>query len=205
MAKAMPDMLIKNVILGTKLVVWDGKMTLECKETGLSSECELYTKDRNNLVKGKIVSKDSDEALAIIEGKCGGRTVWWYNSKHPSFADELKDAKKSKKDTIKEIEKERVLLDDSEVDSGKMIVPKYPKKQEENSSINTWKPVAKCIIENNMEQGDIEKVAIEERQRKLLNDLKDKGEEFNPIWFQSDEEADSWKIRDEEWWKNYKF
>jgi len=171
----------------------------------LRSECELYTKDRNNLVKGKIVSKESDEPLAFIEGKCGARTVWWYNSKHPSFAETVnKESKKSKKESIKEIEKERIILEDPEVDGRTMIVPKYP-KQEENSSINTWKPVAKCIIENNMELGDIEKVTIEDRQRKLLNDLKDKGEEFNPIWFKPDEEGDSWKIREEEWWKNYKF
>jgi len=209
MAKAMPDMMIKNVILGSKLVVWEGKMTLECKETGLKADCELYTKDRNNLVKGKIFSKESDtEPLAFIDGKCGGHTVWWYNSKHSSFAEngaKEKNLKKSKqKDMKKEIEKERVLVEDPKVDGRKILVPKYPRAQEENSSINIWKPVAKCIIENIMDQGDIEKVAIEEKQRRVLNDIKDKGEEFVPVWFKMDDETNSWKIRDELWWKNYK-
>jgi len=202
----MPDMLIKNVILGSKLVVWDGKMTLECKETGLKADCELYTKDRNNLVKGTISSKES-EPLAFIEGKCGGRTVWWFNSKHPNFADDAKDKKSKKgvKEKKKDLEKERVLLDDVELEGRKNIVPKYPKQQEENSSINIWKPVAKCIIENNVDQGDVEKVTIEERQRGTLNGLKDKGEEFVPVWFEEDGQMGSWKMKEELWWKNYKF
>jgi len=204
MPKAMPDINIKNVILGSKLVVWEGKMTLECKETGLLADCELYVKDRTNLVKGKIFNKDSDtEALVCIEGKCGGHTVWRYNSKHPSFKEDMKN-KKDAKEVKKELEKDHVLVEDQEVDGG-AIIPKYPKTQEPNSSINTWRSVAKYIIANNMEQGDIEKVVIEEKQRGTLNGLKDKGEEFIPVWFDPDEANGSFKIKDEQWHKNYNF
>jgi len=168
MSKAMPDINVKNVILGTKLVAWEGKLSLECKETGYYAECELYVKDRTNLVKGKIVHKPSgEEPIALIEGKCGGLTTWNYNAKHPNYKDKSKDEKKK-------LEKPTILVEDAPEEKEKPIVPKYPKSQEENSSINTWATVAKCIIENDMEKGDAEKVIIEEKQRGTLNGLKDK-------------------------------
>ena len=194
MAKAMPDINVKNVILGTKLVAWEGKLTLECKESGYSAECELYEKSRTNLVKGKILNKLSDsEPVAFIEGKCGGLTHWTYNPKHPTFKDN-----KSKDD------KKKVLVEESPETKEKPIIPKYPKTQEVNSSINIWSSVAKCIIENDMETGDVEKTTIEAKQRGTLNGLKDKGEEFAPVWFEQDERT-GWRIKDEKWYSKFTY
>eukprot|EP01088_Endostelium_zonatum_P012332 TRINITY_DN26522_c0_g1_i1.p1 TRINITY_DN26522_c0_g1~~TRINITY_DN26522_c0_g1_i1.p1 ORF type:complete len:418 (+),score=93.80 TRINITY_DN26522_c0_g1_i1:100-1353(+) len=198
MAKAMPDINVKNVILGTKLVAWEGKLSLDCKESGYYAECELYVKDRTNLVKGKIIHKaTSEEPVAFIEGKCGGLTHWFYNVKHPNHKDKSKDEKKK-------LEKGTILVEDNPEDKEKPITPKYPKSQEPNSSINTWSKVAKCIIENDMEKGDAEKVVIEEKQRGTLGGLKDKGEEFVPVWFEQDDTL-GWRIKDEKWYKRFEY
>jgi len=208
MDKAMPDMLVKNLFIGTKLVVWDGKMTIECKETGLFADFELTTKDRTNCIKGKIFTKDeAKEPIAFVEGTCGGPATWWYNSKHPTLApgDELD--KKQVKELKNKLEKARPLIDDPEKRNTKAIVPKYPKKEnlDENSSYKIWKPVRECIIPNKMDEGDIEKQKIEDRQRGLVKDRDEKAETWEPVWFEPDEEKKSWKIKDEKWWKDFKY
>jgi len=96
------------------------------------------------------------------------------------------------------------LVEENPEEKEKPIIPKYPKTQEQNSSIIIWKPVAKCIIENDMDKGDLEKQQIEEKQRGTLNGLKDKGEEFVPVWFEPDE-ATGWKIKDEQWYKKFSY
>jgi hypothetical protein len=34
----LPDLLVKNVILGTKRIVWDGKATISCPQSNLRAE-----------------------------------------------------------------------------------------------------------------------------------------------------------------------
>eukprot|EP01089_Gocevia_fonbrunei_P009279 TRINITY_DN2140_c0_g1_i1.p1 TRINITY_DN2140_c0_g1~~TRINITY_DN2140_c0_g1_i1.p1 ORF type:complete len:398 (-),score=90.13 TRINITY_DN2140_c0_g1_i1:38-1231(-) len=200
-AKAMPDMLVKNVILGTKLVVWDGKLTLECKETGLTGDFELFTKDRTNLVKGKLFTKDEEkEPIAHLEGKCGGPTHWWYNSKHPSLDKDLD--KKAAKEEKKRLEKHRILVDEPEKRTA--IVPTYPTDLEENCSVLIWKPVRECIIPNKMDEGDIEKQKIEDRQRGKVREREEKGESWEPEFFVEDGNTNSWKIKDEKWYTSFK-
>jgi len=207
MPKAMPDLMIRNLFVGTKLVVWEGNIILACKQTGLKGTFDLAAKGRTNIVSGKVIdtNQDAEVPLVICEGKCGGPVSWHYNASHPKFKDQLEDDskdKKQKKEIKKDLEKEKELADDAE--TRPVLIPKYPKSQEENSSINIWKPVSKCIIDNDMEKGDLEKKKIEDKQRQLFNGLKDKGEDWKPVYFHFDSENKTWKIRDKEWWKEYK-
>jgi len=188
-------------------VVWEGNIVLNCKQTGITGQFELSAKGRTNVVTGKVMDTNlsADIPLVVCEGKCGGPSVWHYNSDHPKFKDQLeKDAKdkKEKKEMKKELEKERELADNAE--TRKVLIPKYPKSQEENSSINIWRPVSKCIIDNDMEKGDIEKKKIEDKQRALFLGLKEKGEDWKPVYFEFDKDNKAWKIRDKDWWKEYK-
>jgi len=214
MSKAMPDLLIKNCIIGAKQVVWEGNITMTCAETGFFADFDMITKNKENLVKGKVFSAESKtEPLVFVDGKTGGPAVWHYNSKHPSFQEggsackkpdvvveeNGKKRKKSTKDKKKRFEKERELAD--EPSARKIDVPSYSSFQESNSSIRTWATVAKCIVDNTMDQGDIEKLKIEDKQRTLLRGLEEKGQTFEPAHFTLDKELSSWKIKDPDWYK----
>jgi len=97
--KAMPDLMIRNVILGSKLVSWEGGLTVECKQLNMSGKFDLSTKGRTNVAKGGVYSNNEqkDVPLAFVEGKCGGPAMWYYNANHPRFADKLKATKEKKK------------------------------------------------------------------------------------------------------------
>jgi len=207
MPKAMPDLMIRNLFVGTKLVVWEGTILLSCKQTGITGAFELAAKGRTNVVTGKVTDTNlsADAPIVFCEGKCGGPVVWHYNSAHPKFKEQMEDGskdKKEKKEAKKELEKEMELADDAE--TRKVLLPTYPKSQEDNSSIKIWKPVSKCIIDNDMDTGDLEKKKIEDKQRALFLGLKDKGEDWKPVYFDFDKDNKTWKIKDKEWWKEYK-
>lgn len=196
--KPMPDVLVKNVIMGSKLVVWEGNIEIICKKSGYRGGCQLTTKGKVNVCDGQafdtIDSTDKDEPLVIVEGKCGGPANWHYNSKHKRFAN-IKE-KKEKKD----LEKDKELCDEEK--TRPVLMPEYPETQEANSSITIWEPVRRCIIDNNMEQGDIEKQKIENGQRSVFMGLKEKGENWKAAYFVC--EDGKWKIVKPDWYKDYK-
>jgi len=206
LAKVMPDLMIRNVILGSKLVSWEGGLTVECKQSNMFGKFDLSTKGRTNVAKGSICTlADSKEIpLAYVEGKCGGPAVWMYNSKHPRFHDKMK-ASKEKKKLKKEIERKRELAE--EAGKRKDIIPRYQSKEKQlpNSSYNTWDSVRKCIIENDMDAADLEKQKIEQKQRTLLTGLKEKNQKYEPAYFKArmEGEKEIWEIKDKNWWKNY--
>jgi len=116
-------------------------------------------------------TKFPDVPLIFCEGKCGGPVAWHFSADHPKFKDEIegKSSKKEKQEAKKEIEKEKELADKAE--GRKVLIPKYPKSQEDNYSMKIWATVSQSIIANDMDKGDLEKNRIEEKQRGLFQGL----------------------------------
>eukprot|EP01090_Pellita_catalonica_P021081 TRINITY_DN77_c0_g1_i1.p1 TRINITY_DN77_c0_g1~~TRINITY_DN77_c0_g1_i1.p1 ORF type:complete len:413 (+),score=74.55 TRINITY_DN77_c0_g1_i1:110-1348(+) len=202
--KAMPDLMIRNVILGSKLVSWEGGLTIECKQTGCSGKFDLTTKSRTNHAKGGVYTPESaDEPLIIVEGKCGGPATYHFNPKHPKYAKEIEGMGRKEKNAFKKkLEEKQVLA--GEPGTREEIIPAYPptSKQSENSSYRTWETVRKCILDNDMDNGDLAKQEIEKKQRSLLAALKEKGEKYKPHFFSWDEETQRWFVPNAKWYKD---
>jgi len=45
-SKCIPDMMIRNVVWGTKYIMWMGNIIIECPETGYKAEIELSEKNK---------------------------------------------------------------------------------------------------------------------------------------------------------------
>eukprot|EP01088_Endostelium_zonatum_P011872 TRINITY_DN26027_c0_g1_i1.p1 TRINITY_DN26027_c0_g1~~TRINITY_DN26027_c0_g1_i1.p1 ORF type:complete len:400 (-),score=105.75 TRINITY_DN26027_c0_g1_i1:73-1272(-) len=200
--KPMPDLLVKNIIMGTKVVAWEGDIDIVCTKSNLRGLCQLALKSKGNTCEGNIYdnaekseNSKSEVPLIIVDGKCGGPATWKWNLKHKNFED-IKD-----KSERKEKEKEKELCDEESTRA--VLIPTYPEQQEKNSSITIWEPVRKCIIANDMDQGDIEKSKIENGQRALFLGLKEKGEKWQPVYFKLTDE-NHWTIIDTNWYREYK-
>jgi hypothetical protein len=75
MEKSMPDMIIKNSLIGKKAVAWVGKVTINCPSSGWHAELDYHlSKDLIKYVKGTILclERSSKEECLYIGGRVGG-------------------------------------------------------------------------------------------------------------------------------------
>eukprot|EP01119_Soliformovum_irregulare_P023366 TRINITY_DN814_c0_g1_i1.p1 TRINITY_DN814_c0_g1~~TRINITY_DN814_c0_g1_i1.p1 ORF type:complete len:394 (+),score=100.97 TRINITY_DN814_c0_g1_i1:121-1302(+) len=138
----LPSMQIKNVILGTRRMPWDGEVTITCEASGLSAQ--LNYKEEGwyctNTIDGTIM-KDGLPIMSI--NGVVGETI------------NLTDL------TTKQTS---VLLDHSQLKPNKISFPPTDMVDERNS-LNVWKNVNTAIVNDDMPTADAEKRIIEEAQR----------------------------------------
>src|SRR5207249_1220876 len=73
--RTTPDMVIKNVVWGTKKIFWNGEVSIHCAKTKYSATFNFKESGNENVVKGELMytnDNDEDEVLYTIDGKCGG-------------------------------------------------------------------------------------------------------------------------------------
>jgi hypothetical protein len=71
-----PDMVIKNVVWGTKKIFWSGEVQITCAKTGYTANMRFKEDGSDNVVVGNITLLQPDgteEELFKIQGKCGGK------------------------------------------------------------------------------------------------------------------------------------
>jgi len=71
MPKKIPDMTVRQLILGTKKIFWEGNLTVTCKESGLTSYLSFSKSGSDSVV--KVTIQKDKEILCILEGLCGGQ------------------------------------------------------------------------------------------------------------------------------------
>lgn len=75
--KRTPDMMVKNVVFGTKRIFWAGDITVGCSKTGYSANLSFKESGTDNVVRGNIIFLDPhsniEHELFSLEGKCGGQ------------------------------------------------------------------------------------------------------------------------------------
>jgi len=137
----LPSMQIKNVILGTRRMPWDGEVTITCEASGLSAR--LNYKEEGwyctNMVDGTIM-KDGVPIMSI----------------NGTVGDTINITDLTTKETS-------VLLDHSQLKSNKIIFP--TESIDERNCLNVWKNVNIAIEQDDMPTADAEKRIIEEAQR----------------------------------------
>jgi len=137
--KPLPDLLIKNVILGTRVHSWTGDLEIWCEQTQYRAYIEFGKGEKKSIVSG-VMSHDTDGEFPF---KGDYESVIFYtNAKNQKFT----------------------LYDSQGLSKAKLLYP----EQDELSSLKLWAQVSKHIIANDMFEADAAKHTIEADQRKRV-------------------------------------
>jgi len=159
-SKCMPDIMIRNMILGTKRIAWEGETILSCEKTGLKAVFHYKEEGWHciNVVKGYIVNlSEPDKKLYTFDGPCG------------------EDINLVDPTTKKKIE---VLMESSKLT--RISLHYLPRdKWSEHNSLRVWDQLSRAIERDDMYQADVAKRAVEDEQRKRKNE----GKSLEPQYF----------------------
>lgn len=185
--KGVPDMLIQNVIFGTKYVVWTGDLDIVCPSTQTRADLTFAYKNSANVVKGSIST--IDEARSHID-----RSTWLYKIKG------VCGGKTSLTSVTKKSKEPRLIVDYTNTP---FSVPVYPPldQLEELSSIRLWADVNRAIVENDMATADLHKNRIEEGQRIKVREREANGAEHDALFFHQGEDG-FWQVKNLLWFES---
>lgn len=157
-SKSLPDVCVRNLILGTKRIAWDGEINIYCPKSGL--EANIVYKEEGwssvNVAHGSISRRGNSVPLYTFSGACSGVfTLCKYKTNETEL-----------------------LLDSAKVEKSKV---RYQPREDwsELCSLRVWEEVNQAIVDNNMEKADSAKRIIEENQRKRL----EAGRSLEPRFF----------------------
>jgi len=139
--KGYPDLLLKNVVFGTRKMLWSSSLDIYCEQTKCLADMTFSISGNDDVVNGKISQNDRD--FTTFSG-CVDEVVYFQNL---------------------ESEEEDVLLDPSH-DLHPQITCPPPPAGDLFPSLKVWQLVTKAIIANNMDEADQAKVVIEQEQRR---------------------------------------
>lgn len=163
----LPNVGVKNVIIGTKRVVWEGEATIICEDTGYKATL-IYKEEgwyNTNVVNGTITKIDNpEEPILTIQGALGSKIM-----------------RTDPKTNMQEILFEYELLE--------KLTLAYPSLEivDDRNSLKVWKDVNKSIEIDDMKSADTSKRAIEDGQRKRRKE----GKNYEPRFFKKNN--DSWE------------
>jgi len=179
-SKPWPDIMIRNVIFGTKREPWDGEVSITCEKTKLKTTL-LYKEEGwscTNVIYG-TVSKIEDDgtttALWNIYGPVGDKISIWKSTS-------LAGSKESEQ-----------LIDYTSLTPNKLNY--LPETQwDQRSSLKVWKEMYKAIIEDDMSTADHCKKVIEDAQRERRKN----GTDFPVVYFKFNESTHWWEFKKED-------
>ena len=179
LSKCVPDILIQNVIFGTKYIAWLGEIAIECEQSGLSGAVKFVPTSKGyNDVTGSIfrrVSGQEDDVVFYIKGNTEKEI-------------KLSTDKKMKQNVEQIVDYKNIHIN----------IPEYPALEDmpDNSSIKLWMEVTKAIIENDMVTADAKKSVIEQHQRDIRAT---EGERLEAQHFRELKE-NIWEIKNPDWY-----
>jgi len=165
MSKVVPDMVINNVVWGTKYIIWNGSITIECPDTGYMAVITCSEKSKNNHIDGHICKIDSPDVIIYEFSGLDGDMIQYY-----------KPGSKKK----------RPLLDFVSLVPLRMNYA-APEQLPELSSYNVWREVNDAIVADDMPKADEVKLVIEQDQRDRIADLKENNLEFTGAHYHMDD------------------
>eukprot|EP00027_Filamoeba_sp_ATCC50430_P009187 CAMPEP_0168561338 /NCGR_PEP_ID=MMETSP0413-20121227/11542_1 /TAXON_ID=136452 /ORGANISM="Filamoeba nolandi, Strain NC-AS-23-1" /LENGTH=767 /DNA_ID=CAMNT_0008592703 /DNA_START=91 /DNA_END=2394 /DNA_ORIENTATION=- len=168
-----PDMVIKNVVWGTKRIYWSGELSISCAKTGYFANLAFKESGNDNVVNGTIgvITDSSEEILLTLEGKCGSQ-VYATDRRH-----------------------EKKLFFDGEANAAQKKSVHYLNETDPLSSITLWSEVNKYIVEDDMPKADEYKKKIEQAQRDRSAERKALGMQNEAKFFQQTETGWTFKSR----------
>jgi oxysterol-binding protein-related protein 8 len=149
--KGLPDVMISNVIIGSRAMSWSGTVEITCEETGYTAKL-LFKRKKQNCVVGEIFYKNyrsGDQPLYVFEG------CW---SEEPITAQPAEDGMAP-----------ILVFDNSE--AKKLDIDYFPsEKLPETDSLKVWYDVSRAIAEDDLARADEAKTAVEGAQRKRVKE-----------------------------------
>eukprot|EP01099_Mayorella_cantabrigiensis_P005026 TRINITY_DN3909_c0_g2_i1.p1 TRINITY_DN3909_c0_g2~~TRINITY_DN3909_c0_g2_i1.p1 ORF type:complete len:669 (-),score=177.71 TRINITY_DN3909_c0_g2_i1:125-2131(-) len=181
-SRLWPDMLVTNVIIGTRKHLWQNDVHLSCAQSGYSAqftfyeEAEGYWGEIFNFVEGvigkNIGDEDEEEIQFIITGKLGDVVKI-----HP----------------YDDPDQTEVFLEGKKLTTTQLQYPK-PEDQDEMESLKIWSEVNKYVVEDDMYSADAAKLQVEEAQRKKRAERKTTGLNYRPVYFVHDSALNGWVL-----------
>lgn len=172
MSRCIPDMLVRNVVWGTKYIIWSGDLIVSCKQTGFQAELTFSeAKKQENRVEGTI-KNGQGEVVFKLSGTCGSEI----------FIEPAQGGNK------------RLLLD---VTKETYDEPCYLPEAalEPMSSVAMWGPVNEAILKGDIAAADAAKQKIEDAQRKKRHERAANNEEYEGQYFKKGEN-DIWRLKE---------
>lgn len=200
--KGVPDMLIQNVIMGTKYVCWTGAMDFACESTNLRADLHFSYKSGDNIINGSISSPHNIPFNAKEQGSCDNNEITVHLELEGVCGSQTYSFPHSK--SKKERKKEKKLFVDSTLVP--CFIPTYPEEKDlgEFSSIRLWKEVNDAIINNDLPTADAHKNKIEEAQRARVRDREANNAQHESFYFEQILETNFWKVKDPFWFRHEK-
>jgi len=162
--KGLPDLLINNIIFGTRTMGWTGDVIVTCEKTNL---CTLlnFKKHKNRVNLEGSMYRD-DEKLYEFDG--------WF-MEDSIFCNPIVDYLP-----------QTVLFDIETIEKSEIIYP-TPLEVGELNSFKVWGKVTESIVNNDMKTSDIEKKRIEAEQRKRIKEW-----DYSDFMYFTQNEEDRW-------------
>ncbi|KAL9656943.1 hypothetical protein ABK040_007034 [Willaertia magna] len=154
-----PCVVAKGLIWGNQCIEINEDLKISCPSTGYS--CKIQFKSgSNNEVKGSI--KKDGNRLYKISGSITDQVF-------------IKSIKTKKQSTFLDIKESEVNQQNTNINTwfNKKVVD-----QKSNESRRVWHKVTKALHDNNYDDANIQKVLIEEKQRKLRKEREENGSHF---------------------------
>lgn len=166
--KSTPDLLMKNVVFGTRQMKWQKGIDVTCAKSGYKATITFQDSGSSDSLKG-VISK-GDEPVLRFEGSLDDEIYYFEEG-----ADE-----------------ETLFISQDDLAETPKIV--YPPQLDEYPSLKVWKEVTKCIVANDMTEADKAKHVVEEAQRVRVRAGEDEKKERK--YFKFDEGTNRWRYKE---------
>lgn len=165
--KSTPDLLMKNVVFGTRQMKWQKGIEVSCAKSGYKATITFQDSGSSDSLKG-VISK-GDEPVLRFEGSLDDEIYYFEEG-----ADE-----------------ETLFISQDDLVETKIV---YPPQTDEYPSLKVWKEVTKCIIANDMTECDKAKHVVEEAQRVRVRAGEDEKKERK--YFKFDDATNRWRFKE---------
>jgi hypothetical protein len=166
-AKSIPDLLMKNVVFGTRQMKWQKTIDVTCPNSGFTGTIAFQDSGSSDTLSG-VISK-GDEPILRFEGSLDDEVYF--------FEEEAED--------------ETLFISQEDLKDPKIF---YPPQLDEYPSLAVWQEVTKCIVANDMTEADRAKQAVEEAQRVRVRAGED--EKKDRKYFKFDETVGEWRYKE---------
>lgn len=176
----MPYAHVKGILIGSLTAEYGGVVHIKCEKTGYRADIEFKLKPfwkksgECNYIAGKI--RMGNDVLSKIEGRWDGEIfITEYIKDNQTVEDPIPEVYFSPTPEVKRSRLKRHTVKDD--------------AQEEYESERLWSQVSIAIKEADQTAATREKLVLEDAQRRLHKELKEKDEQWTPRYFERDPDS----------------
>jgi len=191
-SKSWPDIMIRNVILGTKRETWEGEITFTCEKTNLRAVLQYKEEGWycTNVVNGTVFQDIPDGASNVPIAKITGAVSQCLKTT-PITPDELAASPSIRRSSSSNYTSEEVLLVDYTTLKRNKLEYLPIDEWHERSSLRIWRDMFQAVIDDDMSTADTAKKLVEDAQRERRKN----GADFRPIFFAFNESNGFWECK----------